>query len=153
MYEAMNASNTNKLYGGHNMAIEISNLVSELSAISSKKKMSIKDMARFTAISNAVNEAIKSVQDECTKALRGHAGETFEFEDLGTKVVVQPGTVTTEIDNSIFDVLTGAEVRQAAKITEAAIKKLNRDDAKELIAKYKIETGSKAPSVCVRALK
>ena len=135
------------------MAIEISNLVSELSALSSKKKMSIKDMARFTAISDAVSEAIKSVQDVCTKALREHAGETFEFEDLGTKVVVQPGSVTTEIDNSIFDVLTGAEVKQAAKITEAAIKKLNREDAKELIAKYKIETGNKAPSVCVRALK
>ena len=152
MYEAMNASNTNKFMEATNMAIEITSLVSELSTISSKKKMSINDMARFTAISNAVSEAIKTVQDECTKALREHAGETFEFKDLGTKVVVQPGSTTTEIDNSIFDVLTGAEVKQAAKITEAAIKKLNREDAKELIAKYKIATGNKAPSICVRPL-
>jgi len=133
--------------------LNISDLVSELSKISSKSKLSINDKARFTAISNAVSEAIKSVQDEYNTELREHAGETFEFEDLGTKVVVQPGSKTTEIDNSIFDVLTGAEVKQAAKITEAAIKRLDRKDAKELIAKYKIETGNKAPSICVRALK
>ena len=37
MYEAMNASNTNKFMEATNMAIEITSLVSELSTISSNK--------------------------------------------------------------------------------------------------------------------
>jgi hypothetical protein len=56
----------------------------------------------------------------------------------------------TEITSDVFNELTIPEIKIAAKVTEKGLKDANRA---ELITKYKIDTGKKAPALKITALK
>ena len=60
--------------------------------------------------------------------------ETFEFPDLGVKVMGVKGASLSKIADGIFNELSLEEIKRCASITEKGLKDIGKAD---LIAKYK----------------
>jgi hypothetical protein len=106
--------------------------------------------ARFLAAWKILCDKVEYYTDDWEKQLKGIPNFKEDFVDLDKSVYLQEGVKMTEISTDAFDELTASEIKIAAKITEKGLKDANRPD---IISKYKIETGRKAPSLRITALK
>jgi hypothetical protein len=106
--------------------------------------------ARFLAAWKILCEKVEYYTNDWEKQLKEIPSFKEDFVDLDRSVYLQEGARMTEISTDVFDELTIPEIKIAAKVTETGLKAANRA---ELIAKYKVETGKKAPSLKITALK
>jgi hypothetical protein len=106
--------------------------------------------ARFLAAWKILCEKVEYYTADWEKQLKEIPGFKEDFVDLDRSVYLQEGARMTEISAGIFDDLSLPEIKIAAKVSEKGLKEANRSD---LISKYKIETGKKAPSLRITALK
>jgi hypothetical protein len=106
--------------------------------------------ARFLAAWRILCEKVEYYANDWEKQLKEIPNFKEDFVDLDRSVYLQEGAKMTEISANIFDELTLTEIKIAAKVSEKGLKDANRHD---LISKYKIETGRKAPSLKITALK
>jgi hypothetical protein len=106
--------------------------------------------ARFLAAWKILSEKVEYYTNDWEKQLKEIPGFKEDFVDLDRSVYLQEGAKMTEIIPDVFDELTLPEIKIAAKVTEKGLKDANRA---ELIEKYKINTGKKASSLKITALK
>jgi hypothetical protein len=106
--------------------------------------------ARFLASWKILCEKVEYYTNDWENQLKEIPGFKEDFVDLDRSVYLQEGAKMTEIVSDVFDELTIPEIKIAAKVTEKGLKDANRA---ELITKYKIATGKKAPSLKITALK
>jgi hypothetical protein len=106
--------------------------------------------ARFLASWKILCEKVEYYTNDWEKQLKEIPGFKEDFVDLDRSVYLQEGARMTEIAPDVFSELTIPEIKIAAKVTEKGLKDANRAD---LISKYKIETGRKAPSLKITVLK
>jgi hypothetical protein len=106
--------------------------------------------ARFLAAWKILCEKVEYYTNDWEKQLKEIPGFKEDFVDLDRSVWLQEGAKMTEITSDVFNELTIPEIKIAAKVTEKGLKDANRA---ELITKYKIDTGKKAPALKITALK
>jgi hypothetical protein len=106
--------------------------------------------ARFLASWKILCEKVEYYTSDWEKQLKGIPGFKEDFVDLDRSVYLQEGAKMTEISASVFDELTVPEIKIAARVTEKGLKDAGRAD---LIARYKTETGKKAPALKITVLK
>jgi hypothetical protein len=106
--------------------------------------------ARFLAAWKILCEKVEYYTNDWEKQLKEIPDFKEDFVDLDRSVYLQEGAKMTEISADVFDELALLEIKIAAKVSEKGLREANRSD---LISKYKIETGKKAPSLKITALK
>ena len=125
----------------------------ELKALVAKANegdLTLQDKARFIAVAKEFTDAVSYYTDAWTSEIKGLPSFKEDYIDLGKSVYLREGASMSEINNAAMDEMNLAEIKQAAKLTEKGLKDAGRAD---LISKYKIVTGKKAPSLVVSALK
>ena len=123
----------------------------ELSSVKEKgttNGLTLSDKAHFLAVAKNLTSAIEYYTKLWGSEIANQE-EQFEFKDLGVTVSAKSGGSTSEISTDVFNELTLEEIKNAAKITEKALKELGKEN---LIDKYKVITGTRANSVQYKSL-
>ena len=127
---------------------EMNKELGTIKAVGTENGMSLKDKAHFLAVAKSLTSAIEYY----SKLWGGEIAaseETFEFPDLGVKVMGVKGGSLSKIADRIFDELSLEEIKKCASVTEKGLKEIGKAD---LIQKYKEITGNKANSCQVKTL-
>lgn len=114
------------------------------------RDLTMAEKARFLAVAKQLTDTIKVFTDAYEAEVKGIEGFKENFVDLGKSVWLQEGVRMFEISTEAMNEMDLAEIKVAAKLTESGLKVARRSD---LIDKYKVETGRKAPSVKIGAIK
>lgn len=119
-----------------------------IKTVGTENGMSLKDKAHFLAVAKSLTSAIEYYVKLWGSEV-AEKEETFEFPDLGVKVMGVKGGSLSKIADGIFNDLSLDEIKKCASITEKGLKEIGKED---LIAKYKMVTGNKANSCQVKSL-
>ena len=114
------------------------------------RDLTMTEKARFLAVAKQLTDTIKVFTDAFEAEVKGIEGFKEDFVDLGKSVWLQEGARMSEISTDALDEMDLADIKVAVKLTESGLKAAKRAD---LIDKYKVETGRKAPSVKIGAIK
>lgn len=124
----------------------------ELSSIKEKgttEGLSYHDKAHFLAVAKNLTSALEYYTKLWDSEIAAQKDVGFKFIDLGVIVSSKDGGTTSEISSDVFDELSIAEIKKAAKVTETSLKGIGKE---ELIKKYKVVTGHRANSVQYKTL-
>lgn len=123
----------------------------ELTLVKNKNgELSLRDKARFIVAAEELKSVIEYYTDYWKEEIKAEKEFKEDFIDLKKSVILREGSAMTGIDVSVVHELTTSELMKAVTVTEKGLTAAGRAD---LIEKYKVGKGVKAPSVLVRPLK